>query len=699
MRNTPRTKTKAVPTKLTIPNSETVLPRERLFQLIERCRYKKVIWISGPAGSGKTTLAASYMQTCNAPCLWYQLDEVDADISTFFYYMGLAARRISPRNRTPLPLLTPEYLLGIPGFAKRFFEKLCEKLIAKSRTRTSEDRSPAIVFDNYQDVPEDSLFHGIIFSSLSSIPRGVNVFVLSRDDPPPAYVNLRAAGEMALLGWKNLRLTADESDDIARLKAGKDLESQTLSALRKTCDGWVAGLVLLLESLQIEDPDFQPPGYLPREEIFDYFATELFDRSSPDVRDFLLKTSFFPKMSGRTAEELSGNRRASRILNDLNRKNYFTTIYASHCQTFEYHPLLREFLLNKAKETITAVRYAAIRRKAAMILEKEGYIEDAAALFLKAEEWPDAARMVLTNAPAFISQGRWQTLLGWIVALPEHVRQNEPWLLYWMGVCMFPTSPDMAKDCFAGALGQFRSRRDAAGSFLSLSGMLDLVTLRSDTFYELDRLILLADEILKEFQHQFPSPMIESLMVASMLLGFMLRQPNHPSFEYWENRGFALVGSTSDLDSALRIVLALSMYRVFSGELEKAEIIFASLDKRVDLNHAAPMAILSYWHTRAIYHWLSADFDQSRRAVEDAIALANSSGVHMMDSLLLGDGAACALSMGDISTVDQHLEKMIESLSTKPSACAEAFYNALKAWKCLLREEFLPSVFSCRLGH
>ena len=133
--------------------------------------------------------------------------------------------------------------------------------------------------------------------------------------------------------------------------------------------------------------------------------------------------------------------------------------------------------------------------------------------------------------PAF-SQGRWQTLLGWIEALPEHARQNEPWLLYWMGVCMFPTSPDMAKDSFATALEQFRSRRDAAGSFLALSGMLDLVILRSDTFYELDRLILLADEILEEFHHEFPSPMIESLMVASMLLGLMLRQPNHPALEY-----------------------------------------------------------------------------------------------------------------------------------------------------------------------
>lgn len=74
--------------------------------------------------------------------------------------------------------------------------------------------------------------------------------------------------------------------------------------------------------------------------------------------------------------------------------------------------------------------------------------------------------------------------------------------------------------------------------------------------------------------------------------------------------------------------------------------------------------------------------------MEDAIALANFSGVQMMDPLLLGDGSACALCMGDISRVDQYLDKMLESLATKPSACAEAFYNALKAWRCLLEKNF-----------
>ncbi len=447
MNDSTRARMKQVaPAKVTRPNTETAVPRERLFQLIERGSGKKIIWISGPAGSGKTTLAASYFHFRKSPCLWYQMDEGDADVSTFFYYMGLAAKKACPRNPKPLPLLTPEYLHGIPVFAKRFFEQLCMGMIGKTGIRSSSHKlNAAIVFDSYQDIPDRSLLHDVINSGLSSIPPGVNVIVLSRGEPPPTYVRLRATGEMALVGWEDMRLTADESDAIATINAGKDLESQTLSLLRRASDGWVAGLVLLIERLRIENLDFQPAGDLPREEIFGYFATEVFNRSSQCTKEFLIETSFLPKMSARMAEDLTENSRASRIFSDLNRKNYFINRYASSRQVFQYHPLFREFLLDKAKEMIAPGRLAAIRSRAAKVLEKNRYPEDAACFFLETKEWPDAIRVILANAPALISQGRWQTLLGWIESLPEAVVDNEPLLLYWLGVCRLPFSPRRVK--------------------------------------------------------------------------------------------------------------------------------------------------------------------------------------------------------------------------------------------------------------
>jgi len=74
--------------KITPPVLPKVVPRKRLFSLLDQKEHYQVTWISGMAGSGKTTLVASYLDARNIPCLWYQMDEGDGDIATFFYYLG-----------------------------------------------------------------------------------------------------------------------------------------------------------------------------------------------------------------------------------------------------------------------------------------------------------------------------------------------------------------------------------------------------------------------------------------------------------------------------------------------------------------------------------------------------------------------------------------------------------------------------------
>ena len=85
--------------KITRPTLPKVFPRERLFKMLEEGRERSVIWISGPAGSGKTTLVAGYIESRRIPCLWYQIDEGDSDVATFFYYLGLAGKKAPPRAR------------------------------------------------------------------------------------------------------------------------------------------------------------------------------------------------------------------------------------------------------------------------------------------------------------------------------------------------------------------------------------------------------------------------------------------------------------------------------------------------------------------------------------------------------------------------------------------------------------------------
>lgn len=126
---TSRSGPKGAPPKITAPKPVRLYPRGRLFGFLDHARQDhRVIWVSAPGGAGKTSLAASYLAARRLPTLWYQVDQGDGDIASFFYYMGLAAQRAAPRFKKPLPLLTPEYLADVPTFTRNFFRELYRRL-------------------------------------------------------------------------------------------------------------------------------------------------------------------------------------------------------------------------------------------------------------------------------------------------------------------------------------------------------------------------------------------------------------------------------------------------------------------------------------------------------------------------------------------------------------------------------------------
>src|SRR3954467_15453676 len=129
--------------KLTRPRLHKAVARERLFELLDEARTdKSAICVVGPPGAGKTTLVASWLDARGIKGIWYQVDSGDAELATFFYYLGAAAKPFLRRGQSPLPALTPEYLQDIDGFSRRYFRELFSRL----------PDIATLVLDNYQEV-------------------------------------------------------------------------------------------------------------------------------------------------------------------------------------------------------------------------------------------------------------------------------------------------------------------------------------------------------------------------------------------------------------------------------------------------------------------------------------------------------------------------------------------------------------------
>jgi len=123
--------------KLARPRLHGPLRRDRLFALLDSTD-RPVTWVAGPPGCGKTTLVASYLDVRAPPAFWYQVDGGDCDPATWFSYLADLAEHGARRKRVPLPYLTPEYLLDIPGFTRRFFREFFAYILYLCQSKVND---------------------------------------------------------------------------------------------------------------------------------------------------------------------------------------------------------------------------------------------------------------------------------------------------------------------------------------------------------------------------------------------------------------------------------------------------------------------------------------------------------------------------------------------------------------------------------
>ena len=422
--------------KITKPQLPPILHRVRLYEILDERRKTPSLWIVGSAGSGKTTLVSGYIASRNLPYLWYQMDRGDGDIPTFFHYMTLAAERACNGRKIALPRFPSEYQVEIPLFALRYFERLFAQL------------SPnlLVVLDNYQEVLLDSFLHDVITMAISAIPpHGPNLFVICREAPCEAFSRFSANRIMTSMGWDTLRLTIEETEAISRIHKERKIPFETVKNLHRLSDGWVAGLILMLSRDGKEASELEWSRNIKFSEIFNYLAREFFDALEPADKDVLVKTALLPHMTSRMAESLTGNPHAGRILTRLHQNYLFIEKHFHKEQSYQVHPLLREFLLFRLNETVPENVLRKLRCKAALILDENGQTEAAISLVCDAGYWEETVLLLQKHAPTFLSQGRLHPLKSWLQAIPITWQDHHPWLVYWMGACFLSTDPSLAR--------------------------------------------------------------------------------------------------------------------------------------------------------------------------------------------------------------------------------------------------------------
>ena len=662
--------------KTTRPSLGGVLPRQRLFALLDEGRQGSAVWISGPPGCGKTTLAASYLDQAAISCLWYQLDEGDADVATFFYYLKLAVEDLEQGSAEPLPVLGPEYHTGLPVFTRRYFQSLYARL-----------KPPfAVVFDGYHEVPASSGLHDVMRIALGELPPGGSAVIVSRGDPPPALARLRANRTLQALGWEDLRLTREETAEIAaRRRPG--LDAAALEELYGKTQGWAAGLVLLLEQAKLGAMG-DPPDLSTGQPVFDYLAGEIFQTIDAATQDFFLRTAYLPQMTAGIALQLTGDERAAQLLADLHHNNNFVSLRPAQPEPlYQYHPMLREFLLSRSQEVHGKELRRQLQKSAARLMEDAGRAEDALVLYRDSHDWDEVARIIEAQAEAMLAQGRSETLRHWIEDLPPEMLNRYPWAVYWAAASQAQIAPREARLLYERAFELFRGQGAGGmgGMILACSGAMDAILYELDDLSLLDRWIAVLDEAAKTGM-QFSSPAVEARVACSMVYAITLRQPHRRDIERWIGRALACARHAADPNLQMFVGLLCAFTLMWTGLYSKAMELIEATRRLSASPGVSPFSRITLQNVESMLHMLTAQYEPGLRAMREGLDIARATGVHTWTPLLLVNGCGAALGAGDLDMAAR-LGKELEAHAGHAGRLNQCFRHHCQAWEAMLRKD------------
>jgi DNA-binding SARP family transcriptional activator len=520
----PRSNKKVALAKLTRPRLHDVLTRTRLHELLDAAGSRPVVWLVAQPGAGKTTLVAGWLDAGKRSGIWYQVDAADADPASFVYHLRLAAAALDAPAAERLPLLTPEYLPDLRGFARRFFRDLFACVAG-----AAADSTAAVVLDNFQDVPDDSAFHRLVTEAMAQVPPGVQVIVISRAEPSPAYASLLAGDAIALVDAAALRLTLDETEAIARRRGV--VADALVEQLHERSQGWAAGLTLLLLRARQAAALAAHDDSESLQHVFGYFAQRVFDDAPDEQRQALMQLSFLPSMTPALAEALTAMPGVVRLLEQFYRRHLFTDRRRTGNAdgvAFQFHALFRTFLQHQARATWSDEACRGVAARAAALLEAAGEAQAALPLLAQAGEWAGYGRLVAQRAEDWLGQGRAKTVVDALARMPVASRDEDPWLGYWQGRALMLLGGEQAPHVLEASHARFAERGDAAGQLACGAAIVQTVFYARLAWSEVTPWIERLESAMAQ-RVEFPTRSVELLTRSALHAALTFCRPAHPA--------------------------------------------------------------------------------------------------------------------------------------------------------------------------
>src|SRR6266487_4008198 len=419
-------------TKFFVPeSSQAVIPRARLFALLDEGLSRPLTLVSAPAGFGKSTLVSTWVQskpTESSLVAWVTLDEGDNDPLRFWSYVLAACERCRPGVFRPF--LT---VLRKQQFSPHSL------LTALLNTLADHSEPLLLVLDDFQAISEATI-HASLSSFIERLPPQTHMVLITRVDPPLKLSRLRGHGQVFEIRTDSLCCTPEETHTFLREVMGISLEPDEVEQVTERTEGWLMGLQLVGLSLRGHGTPHALLTQLSGTQryILDYLTEEVLQQQSTEIQMFLLQTSILAQLTSSLCDTVMGQAGSQQVLETLERANVFLVPLDGERCWYRYHALFAEALRARLAQGEERHALHELHRRACDWYADHSYVSEALEHALQAQDWPRAADLIelATQTLSLGTRGS-PSVLPWLRRLPVAVVGQRPRLCLYYARSLF----------------------------------------------------------------------------------------------------------------------------------------------------------------------------------------------------------------------------------------------------------------------
>lgn len=406
-------------TKLEVPNLATkVLRRSRLTSLIGKTGDRKLTIITAPAGYGKTTLLGEWLAISsphNQRTAWVTLDLFDNAPFRFWFYLVAAIRNIFPTFKFRIDsLLSHSGNYNVIGL-----DPLINEINALPFFIN-------IILDDFHVIKDPAIMNGLAYL-IEYQPKNLHIIIASRIRPDIPLARLRTQGRLVEIDSQELAFSFDEACSYLNDSIKRKLSANELVKIFENTEGWIAGLkmtAITYQNRSEEDTNFFTD--IQNSQTFrEYFMEEVLNNFTPELQDFVIKTSLLTEFSSELCDYLFDSDNSQVLIDQIYENNLFIETIDNQNTWFRYHPLFI-LSLNHQLQKRDPSSIIDIHKKALTWFIDKGYPEKAVIHALQSGNEEKAAEIIDSLALQAAIDFDLIKLVHWINAIPENLIKFRP---------------------------------------------------------------------------------------------------------------------------------------------------------------------------------------------------------------------------------------------------------------------------------